>query len=76
MAGRAGFITVLAFYHTEDQRLSQSSSTIAENFEADFWSLLSHSEYPFKAGADVLFVYDSHEVVVRDFEGDYFLRLR
>ena len=66
----AFYMTVWMFYE------SNTDAGWAEPLRDEFLRLLANGGYPHEWLSQVAFAFDSHENVVRDYEGNYFHRLR
>lgn len=72
-------LAVLIFYGTDAERDLASQDGTNDWLRAEFFNQLSSSAnaLPFDRLPDeITYEFDSHETVVRDFGGSYFLRLR
>jgi hypothetical protein len=69
-------LPVWVFYETdEDIRICEANGS-SKNLETRFMEILRERNYPFDEFPEVLFVFDSHENVEKNYQGSYFSRLR
>ncbi len=64
------------FYSTDDELHRSGDAGIDERIETALIQALRDADYPFEAVPSIKVYFDSHENVVRNFEGSYFYRLR
>ncbi len=69
-------IGVWIFYKTDADLRSNSASGTNAQLQQQILSGLRSANYPFAQFPEVVFNFDSHENVVRNFQGNYFYRLR
>jgi hypothetical protein len=68
--------SVWLFYDTDVNVARCADAGVTTNVQEKFLSILSDNGYPDDWLADTSFQVDSHENVERNFEGNYFYRLR
>ena len=72
-------LAIVVFYETDDERQRRAQDETGTWFRAEFEEQLRASEnaLPFERMPDeITYEFDSHENVLRNYEGSYFLRLR
>lgn len=69
-------LSVWLFYDLDLTAKAASANGMTERVSDKYRSVLRELGYPGRWLAEVDFIADSHETVVRDYEGSYFLRLR
>jgi len=69
-------IGVWVFYENESDLGEGNENGISKRIKTKYLSLLKEYNYPFKKFPKVGFEFDSHENVVKNFQGNYFYRLR
>lgn len=67
---------VWVFYETDAQRANGEESHLSDAVRGQFLRALSDGGYPSRYLPLVSFVFDSHETVLRDYDANYFYRLR
>ena len=67
---------VWIFFETrKDTKVFKKNGTNTQ-LEEKFTELLGQHQYPFEQYPNVIYEFDSHENVVKRFEGNYFYRLK
>lgn len=69
-------LAIWFFYETDQQRDERAGSSEESRLERQFCEALLRHRFPARLMDRVSFAFDSHETVVRDYEGNYFYRLR
>jgi hypothetical protein len=69
-------IGVWVFYETERDLAERTENDGNERVKERLLAALSEVGYPFARFPNVVFEFDSHENVLRNYEGSYFYRLR
>jgi len=67
---------VWVFYETDSQRARANSDGSSTELQRTLLCALRDEGYPRRWLAKVSVVFDSHETVLREYDGRYFLRLR
>jgi hypothetical protein len=68
-------LSVWLFYHTDEELVHEQENSYSEIDKA-FMDILRALGYPEEWCRDITFTFDSHEHVERDYQGNYFYRLR
>ena len=69
-------LEVYVFYKTDADVDDGKSNGVSESVTQKMLSELAESGYPVQASSDVRFTFDSHENILKNYKGSYFLRLR
>ena len=69
-------VEVYIFFQDEIKKQEAEQAGYYDQIKQFYLSSLMQLDYPFKKFPDVVFIYDSHENVVQNYEGSYFFRLR
>lgn len=69
-------LAIWFFYDTDQQRDDRAGSVYESQLANRCRSALIRNRFPARLIDQVAFVFDSHETVVRDYNGSYFFRLR
>lgn len=67
---------VLVFYESDSEVGRFADDGTSKSIEDQFLEILGDLKYPFDKFPDVIFDFDSHERVEREFGGSYFDRTR
>jgi hypothetical protein len=70
------FLEIFIFYKTDADVAAGNTDGFSETIRQKMLGDLADLEYPRLAETEVRFIFDSHENVVKNYEGSYFYRLR
>jgi hypothetical protein len=69
-------IGVWIFFETDKELRSCEHSSLVDQIKTQYLCILRELNYPFDLFPNVIFQFDSHENVQRNYQGSYFYRLR
>lgn len=69
-------LEVYIFYENDNDILKNQTNGITDSVKKTFLKAISDMGYMQHFGDSITFIFDSHENVVKNYEGNYFLRLR
>ena len=69
------FLEIFVFYKTGADVVDGKTDGFSETIKQEMLSDLGDLEYPQLVETDVRFIFDSHENVVKNYEGNYYFRL-